>query len=240
MTSSCSVKGGEICLQKLPIHVIVIETRCFIFQNFNNTCASLFFCHGNAMKFTWTWKTSLSCHSLDNHTFNRKISNRIFNCSSGGLMNHQPGLKYIVTKSRCTMALTPPRWNSQNLSNQISRTESYQEVITTALVKLAKRNKWKSIFLHKKTKCSHSNIHHEEIKTWEVYKTPKHHKQFRCLCIWQANNTNTTTYELTFARLEWLKSHNTKHVRPKMERLINYCNAWHSWFISAIRLLDSL
>jgi len=32
------------------------------------------------------------------HTIN------IFNSSSGGLVNHSPGLKYIVTKSRCTIA----------------------------------------------------------------------------------------------------------------------------------------
>jgi len=77
----------------------------------------------------------------DNHTFKQKIRNHVFNFSSRGLMNHSPGVKYVVTKSVCTMALTPPGWNSQNLSNQISRTESYQEVMTTALVKLAKRNK---------------------------------------------------------------------------------------------------
>jgi len=81
----------------------------------------------------------------DNHTFKQKINNHIFNSSYGGFLNHSQGLNYIVTKSRCTMALTPPGWNSQNLSNQISRTESYQEAMTTALVKLAKRNKWKLI-----------------------------------------------------------------------------------------------
>jgi len=32
----------------------------------------------------------------------------ILNSSSGGLVNHSPGLKYIVTKYRCIMALTPP------------------------------------------------------------------------------------------------------------------------------------
>jgi len=44
----------------------------------------------------------------DSHIFKQKVNNHIFNSSSGGLLNHSPGLKYIVTKSRCTMALTPP------------------------------------------------------------------------------------------------------------------------------------
>jgi len=44
----------------------------------------------------------------NNHMFKQKINNHIFNSSSGGLLNHTPGVKYIVTKSRCTMALTPP------------------------------------------------------------------------------------------------------------------------------------
>ena len=29
------------------------------------------------------------------------------------------------------------------------------------------------MFLYKKKNCSHRNIHHEDIKTWEVYKTHK-------------------------------------------------------------------
>jgi len=40
--------------------------------------------------------------------FKQKINNHIFNSSSRGLLNHSPGLKYIVTKSRCDMALTLP------------------------------------------------------------------------------------------------------------------------------------
>jgi len=76
----------------------------------------------------------------DNQTVNLKINNHVFNFSSRGLVNRSPGVRYIVTKSMCTMALTPLGWNSQSLSNQISL-ESYQEVMTTALVKLAKRNK---------------------------------------------------------------------------------------------------
>jgi len=45
----------------------------------------------------------------DNHMFKQKINNHIFNASSEVLVNHSPGLKYIVTKSRPTMALTPPQ-----------------------------------------------------------------------------------------------------------------------------------
>jgi len=47
------------------------------------------------------------------------------------------------------------------------------------------------------------------------------------LCTYDRLKTNNSTYELTFAHLQWLKSHNTKHVRPKVERIINYCNARH-------------
>ena len=65
------------------------------------------------------------------------------------------------------------------------------------------------------------------IKTWEVYRTHKHHKQFGFMYTWQANNTNNSTYELTFTHLEWLESHNTKHITTKVERLLNYCSAWH-------------
>jgi len=110
------------------------------------------------------------CHVIhfDNHMFNQKINNHIFNSGFGGLLNHSPGLKYIVTKSRCTMPLTPPGWNRQNLSNQISRTESYQEAMTTVL---AKRNKWKKYLLYKKTICSHNKI-----KTWE--------QNMRSVCAW--------------------------------------------------------
>ena len=44
--------------------------------------------------------------------FKQNINNHISHSSSGGLLNHSPGLKYNVTKSRCTMALTlqPLRW----------------------------------------------------------------------------------------------------------------------------------
>jgi len=80
------------------------------------------------------------------------------------------------------------------------------------------------MFLYKKKSCSHRNIHHEDIKTWEVYKTHKHQKQFRFMCIRQANNTNKSAYQFTFTHLEWLKSHNISQFRPKVKRLFKYCN----------------
>ena len=56
--------------------------------------------------------------------------------------------------------------------------------------------------------------------------------------IWQANNINNGAYELTFAHLEWLKSHNTKHVKQGWKELLT--TAMHDTSQSNIRLLDSL
>jgi len=56
--------------------------------------------------------------------------------------------------------------------------------MTTALVKLAERNKWKWISSAWKDNPFTQQYSPYEIKTWEVYKTHKHHKQFRFLCIW--------------------------------------------------------
>jgi len=149
-------RNGEkfLCPQKYALPYI---------YDFNSSAlAALAFRSQHMHQFFLTWQCHESSLGLkqdpyhvihcDNHTFKQKINNHIFNPSSGGLVNHSPGLKYIVTKSRCTMALTPPHWNSQILSNQILWTESYQEVMSRELVKLAKRNKWKWTFSIQKDK----------------------------------------------------------------------------------------